>query len=136
MSAYAFLAELLSEKYDVDPEAIRPEATLTELGLDSRTVVELLFDVEDEFGIKIPQESGTFQTLAEAAALVGELVRARRWPPPETPWRTPASLSKEAGPRKRAYPWGADSEEPKSSNKPIAPTSSGTAGGPGRRPSL
>ena len=51
MSPYEFLAQVLSEKYDVSSDAISPEATLTELGLDSLTVVELLFDVEDEFGI-------------------------------------------------------------------------------------
>ena len=77
MSAYSVLLELLSEKYDIDPEAISPEATLTELGLDSLTVVELLFDVEDEFGIEVPEERATFQTLAEAAALVDELVLAK-----------------------------------------------------------
>ncbi len=77
MGSYAFLAELLSEKYDVDPEAISPEAALTELGLDSLTVVELLFDVEDEFEIEVPEERATFETLAEAAALVDELVQAK-----------------------------------------------------------
>ena len=77
MSPYVFLAEVLSKKYDVDPDAISPEATLTELGLDSLTIVELLFDVEDEFGIEVPEERVTFQTLAEAAALVDELVQAK-----------------------------------------------------------
>ena len=77
MSPYTFLAQVLSEKYDVDPDTISPEATLTELGLDSLTIVELLFDVEDEFGIEIPEERATFQTLAEAAALVDELVQAK-----------------------------------------------------------
>ena len=77
MTPYAFMAEVLSEKYDVPREAISPQATLTELGLDSLTVVELLFDVEDEFGIEVPEERATFQTLAEAAALVDELVQAK-----------------------------------------------------------
>ncbi len=77
MSPFEFLAQVLSEKYDVPREAISPEATLTELGLDSLTIVELLFDVEDEFGIEIPEERATFQTLAEAAALVEELVQAK-----------------------------------------------------------
>ncbi|MCH7856657.1 MAG: acyl carrier protein [Gemmatimonadetes bacterium] len=77
MTPYMFLAQVLSEKYDVDPDTISPEATLTELGLDSLTIVELLFDVEDEFGIEIPEERATFQTLAEAAALVDELVQAK-----------------------------------------------------------
>ncbi len=77
MSPFEFLAQVLSEKYDVPREAISPEATLTELGLDSLTIVELLFDVEDEFGIEVPEERATFQTLAEAAALVDELVQAK-----------------------------------------------------------
>ena len=77
MTPYEVLAEVLNEKYDVAREAISPEATLTELGLDSLTVVELLFDVEDEFDIEIPEERATFQTLAEAATLVDELVQAK-----------------------------------------------------------
>ena len=77
MTPYAFLAQVLSEKYDVAQEVISPEATLDELGLDSLTVVELLFDVEDEFGIEVPEERATFQTLAEAAALVDELIQAK-----------------------------------------------------------
>ena len=72
MTPYAFLAETLTEKYEVAREAITPEATLDELGLDSLTVVELLFDVEDEFEIEVPEERATFKTLAEAAALVEE----------------------------------------------------------------
>ncbi len=77
MTPYAFMAQVLSEKYDVAQEAISPEATLEELGLDSLTVVELLFDIEDEFGIEVPEERATFQTLAEAAALVDELIQAK-----------------------------------------------------------
>ena len=77
MTPYAFLTETLVDKYEVAREAISPEATLDELGLDSLTVVELLFDVEDEFGIEVPEERATFQTLAEAAALVDELIQAK-----------------------------------------------------------
>ncbi len=77
MSAYSFIAEVLTEKYDVDPGAISPEATMTELGLDSLTIVELLFDIEDEFDIEVPEERATFETVGEAAALVDELTQAK-----------------------------------------------------------
>ncbi len=77
MTPYAFLADVLTEKYEVDRDAISPEATLTELGLDSLTIVELLFDIEDEFEIEVPEERATFETLAEAAALVEELIQAK-----------------------------------------------------------
>ena len=78
MSAYSFIAEVLTEKYDVDPETISPEATMTELGLDSLTLVELLFDVEDEFDIEVPEDRATFETVGEAAAVVDELTQAKK----------------------------------------------------------
>ena len=77
MSAYSHLAEVLAEKYDVAPDKIRPEATLSDLGLDSLMVVEFLFDLEDDFDIEVPEEQAEFETLGEAAALIDELVKAK-----------------------------------------------------------
>lgn len=77
MSSYAFLTNTLVEKYGVQAQAIGPEATLTELGLDSLTLTELLFDLEDEFEIEIPEDRTTFRTLGEAASLIDDLVRAK-----------------------------------------------------------
>lgn len=77
MSSYPFLSEVLVEKYDVDVQAVRPDATMAELGLDSLSLTELLFDLEDEFGIEVPEERATFSTLGEAAALIDDLVRSK-----------------------------------------------------------
>ena len=77
MSAYSYLAEVLVDKYDVDEDRIRPEATLTDLGLDSLMVVEFLFDVEDEFNIEVPDDRAEFETLNEAATLIDELIEAK-----------------------------------------------------------
>lgn len=78
MSSYSFLSEILIDKYGVKAEALGPEATLTELGLDSLTLTELLFDLEDKFSIEIPEDRATFRTLGEAAGLIDDLVRARQ----------------------------------------------------------
>lgn len=77
MSAFVYLQEVLTDKYDIKPEAIRPEATLEELGLDSLSVAELLFDVGEKFGIDVPDDRTDFKTLGEAAAIVDELVQAK-----------------------------------------------------------
>ena len=77
MSSYPFLSEVLVEKYDVDVQTVRPDATMAELGLDSLSLTELLFDLEDEFGIEVPEERATFSTLGEAAALIDDLVRSK-----------------------------------------------------------
>ena len=77
MSSYQFLSEILVEKYNVKAHAVRPEATLEELGLDSLSLAELLFDLEDKFDIEVPEERADLSTLGEAAALVDELIRAK-----------------------------------------------------------
>ena len=77
MSSYKFLSEMLVEKYNVQATATHPDTTMAELGLDSLSLTELLFDLEDEFGIEVPDERARFNTLGEAAALVDELVRAK-----------------------------------------------------------
>jgi acyl carrier protein len=77
VSSYEFLSEMLVEKYGVQAAAIGPEATLAELGLDSLSLTELLFDLEDKFAIEIPEDRATFRTLGEAAALIDDLVRAK-----------------------------------------------------------
>jgi acyl carrier protein len=74
---YDYLSEILVEKYNVDPAAVRPEATLTELGLDSLSLAELLFDLEDKFGVEIPEDRGQLTTLGSAAALIDELIRSK-----------------------------------------------------------
>ena len=77
VSAYQFLSELLVEKYNVQAAAVRPEATLTELGLDSLSLAELLFDLEDKYDIEVPEDRADLRTLGEAAALVDELIRTK-----------------------------------------------------------
>jgi acyl carrier protein len=49
-------AEILEKKFAVDPGLIRPETTLDQLGLDSLALMEFVFEVEDEFDVRIPQE--------------------------------------------------------------------------------
>ena len=63
------------KKYDLPAERITPEATLESLGLDSLDLIELLFEVEDEFNIRVPQEGGaamrsaTVQQIADSVDL-------------------------------------------------------------------
>jgi acyl carrier protein len=77
MTSYRYIADLLVKKYDVKPDAIDPGATLTDLGLDSLGIAELMFDVGDEYGIDIPDERMEFTTLGEAVALVDEFVHKK-----------------------------------------------------------
>ena len=56
MTTFDKVQTIFVKKYDLSPERIVPEATLESLGLDSLDLIELLFEVEEEFNIRVPQE--------------------------------------------------------------------------------
>jgi acyl carrier protein len=62
--------DILADKYSVAKESVTPESTLESLGLDSLDLIELMFEVEDAFNIRVPQEAGT----ALKAATVQDIV--------------------------------------------------------------
>jgi acyl carrier protein len=50
------IATLLEKDFNVDRAAIQPGAVLTDLGLDSLTLMEFVFAVEDAFHLRIPED--------------------------------------------------------------------------------
>lgn len=48
--------EIMASKYSLPIDSITPESTLESLKLDSLDLIETLFDVEDQFHIRIPQD--------------------------------------------------------------------------------
>ena len=48
---------LIADQLDIDPELIKPETDLMlDLNADSLDAVDVLTQIEDEFGIEIPDE--------------------------------------------------------------------------------
>jgi len=77
LSSFDFIRQTLIDKFDVDAEAITSDATFQTLGLDSLTMVELMFDVTEKYDIEIPNDKLDFKTLGEAAALIDETLQAK-----------------------------------------------------------
>jgi acyl carrier protein len=77
MTSYPTIVELLTKKFDVKAEQISPQTTMDDLGLDSLSTAELLFEIGERFSIDIPDERVNFTTLGEAAALVDELMQGK-----------------------------------------------------------
>lgn len=71
------IRELLVEKFDVKRELVTADATLQDLGLDSLSIAELVFDLAEKYDIDIPDDNATFNTVGEAAALVDQLIAAK-----------------------------------------------------------
>ncbi|MER5541739.1 acyl carrier protein [Streptomyces sp. NPDC001118] len=69
-SARETVTAALTGKFEVLPQALRPEQPLAELGLESLDVVELIYTVNRDLGIRIGEdEVTTWNTLGELLAL-------------------------------------------------------------------
>lgn len=64
------LRRIIADKYEKDPALITLESTLESLELDSLDIFDLLFNAEDEFGIKVPNDQVEITTLADLVALI------------------------------------------------------------------
>ncbi|MFD5622779.1 acyl carrier protein [Streptomyces yangpuensis] len=75
-SVRAFVERELVD-FGAEPDAIRDEARLEELEIDSLGVVELTASVKREFGVDVPLESLTKDlAVAEVVALIREAAAA------------------------------------------------------------
>ena len=61
------MQELLHERLGIDKDKVTLDASLEDLGIDSLMQIELLFDFEDKYKVKIPD-------LTEKPTTIGELI--------------------------------------------------------------
>ena len=64
---------LIKQSYDIDPATIDPKKPLSEFGIDSLALAELLFAIEDHFRIEYPEERTNVQTLEEVVRVVDDV---------------------------------------------------------------
>jgi acyl carrier protein len=72
MSSLKALQELIHEKYDIALADLDPQASMRDKGLDSLALAEFIFAVEDHFGIVVPDDDPSIDTLGGLAAVVDQ----------------------------------------------------------------
>lgn len=77
MTSFPTVAKLLAERLEVDVDTIRPDTELESLGADSLTVVELMFDLEDEFEVSLGDERPSLVVVQDIADNIDRLVNAK-----------------------------------------------------------
>jgi acyl carrier protein len=77
MSSLPELQALIQEKYGLDPSQLDANASMSQSGIDSLALVEFLFAVEDHYGIKLPEEDSSVDTLAALAQVVDRIRAAQ-----------------------------------------------------------
>ncbi|MEO8753578.1 MAG: acyl carrier protein [Casimicrobiaceae bacterium] len=51
-----FLRQIIARDFDVDPQLLHGQARLEDFEIDSLGLIEIMFAVEDQFGITVPPE--------------------------------------------------------------------------------
>ena len=67
------LCHLVQERFDIDASNLDPDAPVLESGLDSLALTELLFAVEEKFGVELLEAARQVTTLGGLAALIDKL---------------------------------------------------------------
>jgi acyl carrier protein len=74
MTVLERLARLLERDFAIPATSLDAEATLEGLDIDSLRLIEIVFAVEDEFSVTMPQDQGEIRervkTLGDLAALI------------------------------------------------------------------
>jgi len=78
MSTLQTIQRMMVEQFELKAEDLTPEAQLEALGLDSLSVIEFMFNIEDEFQIKLPDERIEIKTIQDIASIVERLVSEQK----------------------------------------------------------
>jgi acyl carrier protein len=84
MTTLERLQAMLARDFDLEPAVLAEAATLESLDIDSLRLIEILFSIEDAFGITVSAEQSEIRsrvrTLGDLAGYIDELVAAKAEP--------------------------------------------------------
>lgn len=70
MSTFQKTQQFLARRFSLDESEITPERSLQSLGIDSLATMELMFDLEDEFGIRLENDREVIETLRDLVTVI------------------------------------------------------------------
>jgi acyl carrier protein len=78
MSSLKTIQDMMVKQFDLKLEDLTPDATLEGLGLDSLSVIEFTFNLEDELKITMPDERVELKTLQDVVDLLDKLIAEQK----------------------------------------------------------
>lgn len=70
MTSIELIRNFLQERTETDPGHVTPESRLKDLGIDSFTLLELIFEFEEEWNVSVPNDMSTPETVQDLIDLV------------------------------------------------------------------
>lgn len=71
---------MMVDQFDLKLEDLKPDTQLESLGLDSLSVIEFMFNLEDELKIKLPDERVELKTIQDVVQIVDKIVAEQKTP--------------------------------------------------------
>ncbi|MFH1817681.1 MAG: phosphopantetheine-binding protein [Pseudomonadota bacterium] len=78
MKSIELIRNFLTDRQGIETAKVVPEAFLADLGVDSLMMLELVFEFEDQLGIKLPQDLKSPKTVGEMVALMDGLITSQK----------------------------------------------------------
>ena len=77
------LRAMIAKDFKIEPQRLTDDARLEDLGVDSIGMAEVIFNVEDEFGLKLPDMPTQLETFGDVVRYIeGEIATQRAAEPP------------------------------------------------------
>lgn len=73
-NTFDVVSTLIANKLEIDAQSITPQSKLTELGLDSLDIFDIIFQAEDKYGIKVPNPSEEITTVDDVVRMLNGLL--------------------------------------------------------------
>ena len=80
MSSLPTIQRMMVDQFDLKLEDLKPDTQLESLGLDSLSVIEFMFNLEDELKIKLPDERVELKTIQDVVNVVDKIVTEQKTP--------------------------------------------------------
>ena len=78
MSSLQTIQRMMVEQFDLKLEDLSPDAQLDSLGLDSLSVIEFMFNLEDELKIKLTDERVELKTVGDVVKVVDRIIAEQK----------------------------------------------------------
>jgi acyl carrier protein len=72
------ICEAISAHFGVPIELLQPEATMASLNIDSLSMIEFLFEMEDKFGISLVESREPMKTLGDVFNEIDKAMAAKQ----------------------------------------------------------
>jgi len=71
----------IAERFGVEPDKLVPEATMESLNIDSLSMIEFMFEMEDKLGINLSDSREPLKTLADIYAEIDKAMLVKQGAP-------------------------------------------------------